>query len=111
MNPKHLHEEMESKGLGYPRVTEQAVEASIDKCVFYVFPGTSVTVCCLTLRNGFHVVGSSSCVHPDNFDREIGERLARANAVHRVWELLGFKLRETLNHIGEVTIIPMKESQ
>lgn len=104
MNPKQIHEEMESKGLGYPRVTEQAVENNIAKCDFHVFPGTTVTVCCLTLRNGFNVVGSSACVHPANFDRELGERIARDKAVNHVWELLGFKLREVLSTVGEVVI-------
>lgn len=34
---------------------------------YYVFPGTTLTVCALTLRNGFQVVGESAAASPENF--------------------------------------------
>lgn len=57
---------------------------------------TLMTLCVLVLKNGFKLVGQSSCVHPDTFDAEIGKRLARADAVRQMWPLLGYALMETL---------------
>ena len=40
-----------------------------------------LTFCVLVLRNGFTVTGESACASPENFDAEIGRKVARANAV------------------------------
>lgn len=55
-----------------------------------------LTFCVLVLRNGFTVTGESACASPENFDAEIGRRVARANAVAKCWPLLGFALKEKL---------------
>ena len=55
-----------------------------------------LTFCVLVLRNGFTVTGESACASPQNFDAEIGRRVARQNAVNKVWPLLGFRLRDRL---------------
>jgi hypothetical protein len=55
-----------------------------------------LTFCVLVLRNGFTVTGESACASPENFDAEIGRKIARANAVQKVWPLLGFRLRDRL---------------
>lgn len=55
-----------------------------------------LTFCVLILRNGFTVTGESACASPENFDAEIGKRIARENAVNKVWPLLGFRLRDKL---------------
>lgn len=51
----------------------------------------------LVLRNGFMVTGESACASPENFDAEVGRKIARANAVNKVWPLLGFRLRDQLH--------------
>lgn len=56
-----------------------------------------LTFCVLTLRNGFTVTGESACASPENFNSEIGRRIAREKAVSKVWPLLGFLLKEKLN--------------
>ena len=56
-----------------------------------------LTFCVLVLRNGFTVTGESACASPANFNAEIGRRIARGNAVSKVWPLLGFLLKEKLN--------------
>lgn len=63
---------------------------------YHVFPGTCLTVCALTLKNGFVVTGESACAVPENFDSEIGKNVARANAREKIWPLLGFRLRDQL---------------
>ena len=60
-------------------------------------PLSLLTFCVLTLRNGFTVTGESACASPENFNPEIGRRIARENAVSKVWPLLGFLLKEKLN--------------
>ena len=55
-----------------------------------------LTFCVLTLRNGFTVTGESACVSPENFNSEIGRRIARENAVNKLWPLLGYALKERL---------------
>lgn len=55
-----------------------------------------LTFCVLVLANGFTVTGESACAAPENFDAEIGKRIARQAAVAKVWPLLGFRLRDTI---------------
>ncbi len=55
-----------------------------------------LTFCVLVLRNGFTVTGESACASPDNFDAAIGRKIARDNAVQKIWPLLGFQLKEQL---------------
>jgi hypothetical protein len=58
-----------------------------------------LTFCVLTLRNGFTVTGESACASPENFNAEVGRKVARDNAVSKAWPLLGYALRERL-HAG-----------
>ncbi len=55
-----------------------------------------LTFCVLVLRNGFTVYGASACASPENFNAEIGRRIARENAEREIWPLLGFRLRDEL---------------
>ena len=55
-----------------------------------------LTFCVLVLGNGFTVTGESACASPENFNSEIGRRIARENAVSKVWPLLGYALKEKL---------------
>ena len=55
-----------------------------------------LTFCVLVLRNGFTVTGESACASPENFDAEIGRKIARQNAVNNIWPLMGYELRTKL---------------
>ena len=55
-----------------------------------------LTFCVLVLRNGFTVTGESACASPANFNAEIGRRIARENAVAKVWPLMGYELKQRL---------------
>jgi len=55
-----------------------------------------LTFCVLVLRNGFTVTGESACASPENFDAELGRKIARANAVNKIWPLMGYALKEKL---------------
>ena len=57
---------------------------------------TLLTFCVLVLRNGFTVTGESACASPENFDAELGKKIARQNAMQKMWPLMGYELKETL---------------
>ena len=56
-----------------------------------------LTFCVLVLRNGFTVTGESACASPENFDPEIGRKIARENAVNKIWMLEGYLLKQRLS--------------
>lgn len=56
-----------------------------------------LTFCVLVLRNGFTVTGESACASPENFNTEIGRKVARANAVAKIWPLMGYELKSKLS--------------
>ena len=61
-----------------------------------------LTFCVLILRNGFMVTGESACSSPENFDAEIGRKVARDNAVQKLWPLMGYALKQDLHRIDEL---------
>lgn len=121
--PDSLEREIQAKADKGPRVTPAALKAEIASAHFFtaadgaqgayraggdVHPvgGTPsqaahqtlglLTICVLVLRNGFTVIGHSACASPENYNKEIGERIARENAERQIWPLLGFRLRDEL---------------
>jgi Phage protein (N4 Gp49/phage Sf6 gene 66) family len=92
---------LNTKGLNAPRLTPGMIDGQILAEQYYVFPGTTMTICALTLRNGFVVIGESAAASPENFDEEIGQRIARDNARNKIWALEGYALRNVLS--GRVT--------
>ncbi len=91
-----IEQEIQSKGLNAPRLTPEKIDATIVDEAYYVFPGTTLTVCCLTLRNGYTVVGESAAASPSNFDQALGRKIARQHARAKIWALEGYALREKL---------------
>ena len=115
-----IEQEIQAKGLTAPRITPADIEANIDSEVYFTaqhgvdgamaalelhsrHPGGQhtgqlrlLTFCVLVLRNGFTVTGESACVSPENFDAEIGRKVAHTNAVSKIWPLMGYELRTKL---------------
>lgn len=109
-----IEQEIQAKGLTAPRVTPADIEANI-ACEHYFTAGQGIlgnidvvpdedqldllellTFCVLVLRNGFTVTGESACDSPENFDAEVGRKIARKNAVQKVRTLMGYELRSQL---------------
>jgi hypothetical protein len=88
--------EIQRKGLNAPRLTPALIDEQIVGEAYHVFPGTTLTVCALTLKNGFHVTGESAAASPENFDVEIGRKIARDNARNKIWAFEGYALRNRL---------------
>ena len=113
-----IEQEIQAKGLTAPRVTPADIEANIaSEHYFTAEDGVGrgnkgqtsnwgknpaalalLTFCVLVLRNGFTVTGESACASPENFDAEVGRKIARANAVNKVWPLMGYELKTKLGH-------------
>ncbi len=91
-----IEAEIQDKGLTAKRITPDMLDAEIVREQFHVFEGSCLTVCCLTLKNGFTVTGESACASPENFNAEIGQKVSKANARDKIWPLLGFRLRDEL---------------
>ena len=91
-----IEAEIQAKGLNAPRLSPEKIDAVIAGEDYHVFPGTTLTVCCLKLRNGFTVTGESAAASPENFDVELGKKIARSNARDKIWALEGYALRERL---------------
>ena len=96
MSELQIEKEIQAKGLTAPRLTPDLIDAAIVGEDYHVFPGTMLTVCCLTLKNGFTVTGESACASPENFNAEIGQKVARGNARDKIWALEGYLLKEKL---------------
>lgn len=110
-----VEQEIQAKGLTAPRITPADIEANIASEHYFTardgvygatldgtmicddVPGLGLlTFCVLVLRNGFTVTGESACASPENFDSEIGRKIARQNAISKVWPLMGYELRTKL---------------
>ena len=85
-----------------PRVTAQDIEARIVGKEFARLTDT-VTICNILLDNGYSVRGESACVNPENYDQEIGERIAYDNAFQCLWPVFGFLLAEDQFRAGKTT--------
>lgn len=98
-NEQEIENEIQAKGLNAPRLTPDAITNTIKEIYFNVVPGTTLTFCALTLRNGFVVTGESAAASPANFDEEIGRNIAFENARNKIWMLEGYLLRERLHNV------------
>lgn len=96
MNEQEVEKEIERKNLNAPRLTPELIDSKIVRANYHVFINSQLTVCCLTLENGFTVTGESACASPENFDKELGERIAYSNARDKIWMLEGYLLKENL---------------
>ena len=95
-NEVAVEAEIQAKGLNAPRLNPVHIDATIVAEQYHVFPGTALTVCALTLKNGFQVVGKSAPASPANFDAELGRKIARDDARNQIWALEGYLLRSKL---------------
>ena len=123
-----IEQEIQAKGLTAPRVTPEDLEAEViaenyftarhgvegaiavgEYCGIESEPERDgerarlglLTFCVLVLRNGLTVTGESACVSPENFNPEIGRKIARQHAIDKLWPLLGFRLADKLTARAE----------
>lgn len=97
MSEQEIESEIQEKGLNAPRLTPSLIDSVIADKAFHVFGNTCLTVCCLTLKNGFTVTGESACASPENFNAELGEKIAFEQARNKIWMLEGYLLKQRLH--------------
>ena len=90
-----IQDQIDKKGLNGPRIKPSDVVDQINK-IQWVQEGV-LTICIITMQNGFIVTGESACADPDNFDEMVGKEVAKRNAMNKIWPLLGYALREKLH--------------
>lgn len=109
MSDQEIEKEIQAKGKTAARVTPDRIE-SVISCEHTFTVGAALralghpvdpafdllTICALKLVNGFTVTGESACASPENFDAEIGEKIARENARQKIWPLEGYLLKAKL---------------
>lgn len=109
-----IEQELQDKGLSAPRLTPEYIDSKI-KAIEYILPRDvckrdngveifdaplalqTLTFCILTLENCFIVTGESACASPENFDADIGKKIAYQNAREKIWLLEGYLLKEKLH--------------
>lgn len=122
-----IEQEIQDKGLTAARITPGVIEANITSEHYFtaaegvlgayranndIYVGSMpnehnsealklLTFCVLVLKNGFTVTGESACASPENFDAEVGRKIARQNAVNKIWPLMGYELRSRLWEQGD----------
>ncbi len=82
------------------RLTPEMIEGKIANESYVENDSNTLTVCVLTLENGFTVTGTSACADPKNYNQAIGRKVARDNAVREIWPLEGYLLRQRLYESG-----------
>lgn len=93
-----LQAQADAKGAVF--VNESKLKASITKVDFFVHPGSQLTICVVTMVNGYTVTGESACADPKMFNEEIGQKFAFAAAERKIWPLLGYALKDELYKAG-----------
>lgn len=91
-------EDLEARIAAKPgkKITREYINSRIVDVYYTILPNSTVTICSITLDNGFSVRGESACVDPVNFDADIGENIAHQNAYDKLWQLFGFMLAEDI---------------
>ena len=123
-NEQSIEQDIQSKGLNAPRLTPDHIDSVIQSVHFFTagdgYAGALasseefnslpeverfinppqqldlLTFCVIVLKNGFTVTGESACASPDNFDAEIGKKIAYQNAREKIWMLEGYLLKQKL---------------
>ncbi len=116
-----IEQEIQAKGKTAARVTPADIEANIASehyftaadgvvgataaltghalggVTYEVPPLHMVTICVLITRNGTKLLGANEGpVSPENFDADMGRRMARQKAIDQLWPMLGYELRTKL---------------
>lgn len=114
---QQIEQEIQDKGLNAPRLTPEHIDATISSVNYFTAddgvvgrshqnkevlfnPGvlSTLTFCVIVLKNGFTVTGESACASPENFDAEIGKKIAYDNARNKIWQLEGYLLKQQIHH-------------
>lgn len=75
-------------------VTLDALEAKFVDVKYLVPVENKLTICVITMANGFTVTGESACVDPAKFNKALGEQYAYEMARDKAWVAEGYLLQQ-----------------
>lgn len=100
---EQIEKEIQAKGLTAPRVTKEHIDALMEQVQYIggrVEQTTSTVVHAFLDGNFLLASGHSACVSAENFDADMGYRMAQAQAASKardqLWLLEGYVLRSKL---------------
>lgn len=79
-----------------PRVTEEGIKELIDHVHYHILPNSTLTICVITMKNGFSFTGESACASAENFNQEVGEHYAYQDAFKKIWSHEAYLLKERM---------------
>lgn len=104
-----------AEGRTAPRVSLADIEGNIERTLFFNAadmeqkchgsasasnPLDLLTIAIVVLKNGFTIIGKSAPASADNFDADLGQKLAYEDAVRQIWPLMGYALRQKLFEVA-----------
>lgn len=95
-NDQEIEYEIQNKNLNAARLTPAHIDSAINEILYHRVPNTSTTICSLILTNGFVVNGESASASIENFDEDMGKKIAYNNARDKIWALEGYLLKQKL---------------
>lgn len=81
------------------KITRASIDAKITDVAYIHLPNSTVTICSITLQNGYSVRGESACVDPAEYVEITGRALAYNDAFDKIWALEAYLLAEQLNKV------------
>jgi hypothetical protein len=97
LNDEQVENLIIEKNLTASRLTPEHIHSLVQSEQYHRFENTTLTVCCLTLKNGYAVTGESACLSAENYDEQIGKGIAKENAIQKIWMLEGYVQKQTIN--------------
>lgn len=103
-----IEDRIQAKGLNAPRLTPSHIDEQIATVVSgrasVLFKNVPLhpsleclTICVITLKNGYTLIGKSACASPANYDEHLGRQIAYEDARKQIWALEGYLLRSKLS--------------
>lgn len=71
------------------------VERYVDNVKFFKI-SPKKTVCLITMKNGFDVIGYSGCINPMHYRKDIGSKYALHTAVDKASEIIAYQEQNNL---------------
>jgi len=79
-------------------ITESSIKDRIKEVTYNIVDlpeGPRMTLCFITMKGGFVVTGQSACISTDDFNKGLGEKYAYEQAFEKLWELEGYRVKES----------------
>ena len=93
MTEQEIEQEIQDKNLNAPRLTPDNIDSTIKNTEYFRVTNTTTTVCAMTLKNNYVVIGKSAAVSMENFDEELGKKIAFGDARDQIWALEGYYMK------------------